>query len=77
MPSPGIVERDSRGTLISPGLRAAYNLSGDVVVGTIVEVKKNKWNSKGNDWRLEFEIHIMGENGKLSKIKNPNSFVII
>jgi hypothetical protein len=74
---PLIIDRDSRGTFIAPGLRVAYNHSGNVVAGTIFEVKKNIWENLRNEWRLKFEIHIMGENGKLSKIKNPNSFVII
>jgi hypothetical protein len=72
------IERDHRGILIQPGLRVAYNLSGDVVIGTIVEVKKNQWVKKRGNWRLEFEIHIQLEGeSRISKVKNPNAFVII
>jgi len=73
-----IVERDSRGTLIEPGLRVAYNLSGDVAIGTIIEVKKNRWVKRDWSWHLDFEIHIQLEGEiQISKVKNPNAFVII
>lgn len=74
---PPIIDRDWRGTLIEPGLRVAYNFSGDIAIGTIVELKKNRWKTKNKNWFLDFELHVMGENGKLSKIQNPNCFVII
>lgn len=77
---PAKIERDHRGTLIAEGLRVAFNRSGDVVLGTIKEYKRCDWYvPKGSPWRwcLKFEIHIEDENGHVSKIKNPNSFVII
>lgn len=78
--SPEKIIRDSRGTLIEPGLRVAYNYSGDIAIGNIKEVKKNKWKpscSMGMYWILDFEMLVENENGPISKIKNPNSFVII
>jgi len=77
---PAKIDRDHRGTLIVNGLRVAFNRSGDVVLGTIKEYKRCDWYvPKGSPWRwcLKFEIHIEDENGHVSKVKNPNSFVII
>jgi hypothetical protein len=80
---PPVVLNDSRGTLILEGAKVAYNRSGEVVLGTIVEVRHNKWikktsrNSTHYHWRLKFEMEIKNENGDKSMIKNPNSFVII
>jgi hypothetical protein len=75
---PEIITRDHRGTLIEPGLRVAYNFSGDVALGTIIEVKKNNWKERSPGWwSHEFELHVRNENGHLSKIKNCRSFIII
>jgi len=74
---PEKLTKDSRGIIIEPGLRVAYNYSGDVVIGKIIELKKSEWKNNGHFWNLDFELHIENENGKISKIKNPNSFVII
>lgn len=74
---PETIERDSRGILIEEGLRVAYNQSGNVVIGVITTLKKNEWESTNSGWRLKFEIHIKNEEGGTSKVKNPNSFVII
>jgi hypothetical protein len=75
---PEIPTRDHRGTLIESGLRVAYNWSGDVALGVIVEVKKNDWKERSTGWwSHQFEIHVKNENGHLSKIKNWRSFVIV
>jgi hypothetical protein len=75
------VTRDSRGKLIEVGLRVAYNLSGSVAIGKIEAIPKNCWKEKSTkistQWSLDFEMHILGENDRITKIKNPNSFVII
>jgi hypothetical protein len=77
---------DSRGVKLEEGLRVAYNLSGSIALGVIKKIHKNKWkqdsgtkNSRTGEmpWRLEFELHVLGEDNKISKIKNPNSFLII
>lgn len=77
---PNRITKDYTGTAIEPGLRVAFNKSGNVVLGTIKEYKRCDWYvPKGSPWRwcLKFEIHIEDENGHVSKVKNPNSFVII
>lgn len=75
---PAKFERDSRGTLIEPGLRVAYNHSGAISLGKIIEIKKNSWEMIQGRWRLKFEMHIENEEtGSTSTVKNPNSFVII
>jgi hypothetical protein len=66
---PEIVTKDSRGTTIAPGLRVAYNRSGDVTIGTIEKLANN-------DWR-NFKLVIKNEDGNTSTVKNPNAFVII
>ena len=74
---PEPIKRDSRGTEIAEGLRVAFNRSGDVAIGKIVRVVKNSWKCSTWRWHLTFEIHIEGEDGRISKVKNPNSFIII
>ena len=76
---PNVVTRDHRGTEICEGLRVAFNRSGDVLIGKIITVKKNKWIYIDSRmfWRLVYEIHIEAEDGTISKVKNPNSFVVI
>jgi len=80
---PGPIVNDSRGIRIEPGLKVAFNRSGDIVLGTIITVKKNVWKDSrqgvGNQkwWTHHFEMHIKGEDGNTSKIKNANSFIII
>ena len=80
---PNPIIRDSRDTLIEEGLKVAYNQSGDVVLGVIKELKRSEYTGECSAglakiwWRLNFELHILNEYGNESKIKNPNSFVII
>lgn len=73
------ISRDSRGVEFFIGARIAFNRSGDIKIGFIKEIKKNIWKrSYGDDyWRLDFEMIIENEDGKLSTIKNPNSFVLV
>ena len=77
--NPKEITKDSRGTLIEPGLRVAYNRSGDVMIGEIVELKRcERIPGYYEDMHiLKFELLIKGEDGKVSKIKNYKSFVII
>ena len=80
---PDKITRDSRGTEFYVGARVAYNRSGDVIIGTLLRIVKNEWvkgHSSENDyarWFLKFEAHTEGEDGKISKLKNPNGLVII
>ena len=68
---------DSRGIPIEEELKVAYNYSGSVVMGTIKELKRNEWLKSEWGWTLKFELIIENEEGFVSRIKNPNSFIII
>lgn len=74
---PHDIEHDSRGVKIDEGLKVAYNRSGDVIFGTIVKLKKNSFYQIGTRWYLDFLLEIQDELGNISKVKNPNSFIII
>ena len=78
---PEPITRDSRGTLIEPGLRVAFNHSGDVIIGTIVSVKSDwkeeTYRGKFEEWKFVFALKIENEYGSISTVHNPNSFVII
>lgn len=76
--TPPKITEDSRGTKIEEGKKVAFNCSGDVVIGVIKEIVKNQWKKSRESWlSLQFETTIEREDGHISKIKNPNSFVII
>lgn len=75
---PEVVITDHRGVKIEPGLRVAYNWSGDVALGVILEIKKNDWKEiRSGWWSHQFELHVKNEDGHISKIKNWRSFIII
>ena len=75
---PEVPTRDYRGTLIEAGLRVAYNYCGDVALGTIIELKKNDWIEKSPGWwSHQFELHVKNEEGRISKIRNWRSFIIV
>lgn len=77
---PHEVTQDRRGTTIEVGSRVAFNHSGDIAIGIIRELKKCEWERMSHDsqrWQIKFELHIEREDGGISKVKNPNSFVII
>lgn len=75
--APDPIKLDRYGRDIVPGARVAYNLSGDVAMGTVVGITRNAWKWKEWNWFLDFEIHIQNDNGNMSRVKNPNAFVII
>ena len=79
MPEPEPIREDSRGNIIAPGSRVAFNRSGSVIIGKVLEVTKNKWSwiPSRFTWHLNYEIQIEAEDGLISKVKNPNSFVVI
>jgi len=74
---PPIIITDRRGTFIEINKQVAYNLSGDVAIGIIKELKNNSWKKSKWGWNLNFELTIENEDGRISKVKNPNAFVII
>jgi hypothetical protein len=82
---PKPIERDSRGTLITPQLEVAYNFSGTVVRGTILSIDRNEWVAAKRPmegtkrwWYIKFEMKVKHEDGEhISTIKNPNSFIVI
>lgn len=76
-PQPEPLKTDHRGTSIEIGCRVAYNRSGDVILGTVVMISKNQWRRGNWYWELLFELTVKDEEGKVSRIKNPRSFVII
>lgn len=75
------ITKDSHGTVIENGARVAFNKSGNVVLGRIVEVKQNVWKQsnwgRGQHYFLKFKMIVEDEEGVESTLKNPNSFVII
>lgn len=74
---PEVPDRDKYGVKIEQGARVAFNLSGDVVIGTIVEIKKNEWMASTNNW-LYHKFHmIVDVDGEKRNCKNINSFVVI
>lgn len=82
---PTPIERDSRGVLIQPELTVAYNKSGNVTIGQIVEVTRNEWKvsrpgvSPKTWWSLKFEMKIrnIDDPTQVTTVKNPNSFVTV
>lgn len=81
---PAPITLDSKGNPISLRARVAYNLSGGIEIGYIDSIEKNGWRkvNKGLGenfmWGTVFEILIENEEtGKISKIKNPNSFIVL
>ena len=77
------IKRDSMENTIEPEAIIAFNRSGHVVLGKIIEVVHNKWQdtrigTEGRKWwSLRFEMIVEALDGKRSIVKNPNSFVII
>lgn len=80
---PPCITEDSRGTEIVVGKRVAYNQSGNVVLGTIIDFGSH-WTKvrPGPDdtdwWRCFFSMDVLSEDDKTkSTLNNPNSFVIL
>lgn len=71
---------DSNGIPIESGKKVAFNKSGAVLLGEIVQLKRSEWRKNIRDgwWFLKFELIVKNRNdGTESRIKNPNSFIII
>lgn len=81
--SPDRITTDHRGSDIIVGKKVAYNYSGRVAIGTIISYDKCDWYAgrRGVDdkswWGLNFKLTVRGEDGIVSFIKNPNSYIII
>lgn len=79
---PGDIYKDSRGVEIQAGLTVAYNRSGEIAIGVIMSFRSH-WRLAGVGlgttrwWNIYFEMRISAEDGNISNIKNPNSFIII
>jgi len=80
--TPEKIIRDSRGVLIEEGLTVAYNYQGSVKKGKILEYE-SEWKISRPDsfpknwWSCKFKMKVLNEDGHISIIKNPNSFIII
>lgn len=79
--APERISRDSRGTRIEAGKRVSYNQNGNVIMGHIVSCESSwhiqrKWEDN-YIWSCKFRLRILNEDGNVSIVKNPNSFVII
>ena len=76
---PKPVERDYRGVKFDVGNFVAYNKSGSVRLGKILNINKNEFvlKNKSTAYILKFEIVIQGDDGSISIVKNPNSVVTI
>lgn len=79
---PDPVLLDSRGTEIKQGVKIAYNMSGNICLGTVRGMTSD-WTQirPGPDdlkwWNCKFTMVVLNENGETSTLKNPNSFVIL
>ena len=72
---PKPIERDYRGIKYDIGNFVAYNKSGNVLLGKIININKNEFvlKNKSTAWILKFEMVVQGDDGSISIIKNPNS----
>ena len=76
---PKPIERDYRGVKFDVGNFVAYNKSGSVRLGKILNINKNEFvlKNKSTAYILKFEIVIQGDDGSISIVKNPNSVITI
>jgi hypothetical protein len=77
--APEPIVADYNGGRFYKNQRVAFNYQGSVKLGTIIELKRSEWKERGyGSWALVFDLHIQGDGAeKISKIKNPNSVVVI
>ena len=76
---PKPVERDYRGVKFDLGNFVAYNKSGNVRLGKILNINKNEFvlRNKSTAYVLKFEMVVCGDDNTISIVKNPNSVVNI
>lgn len=71
---------DVKGHYIYEGDTVAFNRSGQIAVGTIVDIKAFGWRARRTQsdgktwWHLECKIEIEAD-GKISTIRNPNGIL--
>lgn len=80
---PDEITKDSRGKEIKLGVEVAFNKAGKITVGIVMSFSQ-RWRAtrpgtgKTKWWALYFEMKIDPEDGGTpSRIKNPNSFIIL
>ena len=76
---PEPIERDYRGVKFDLGNFVAYNKSGNVRFGKILNINKNEFvlRNKSTAYVLKFEMVVCGDDNTISIVKNPNSVVNI
>lgn len=81
---PKPITHDSRGTEIKPGLRVAFNKSGNVTTGTIRDFSSQWKISRAyvgaeNWYHSVFHMAVIDDSNppEISHLKNPNSFLIL
>ena len=76
---PEPIERDYRGVKFDVGNFVAYNKSGNVRLGKILNINKNEFvlRNKSTAYVLKFEMVVCGDDNTISIVKNPNSVVNI
>lgn len=76
---PEPIERDYRGVKFDLGNFVAYNKSGNVRLGKILNINKNEFvlRNKSTAYVLKFEMVVCGDDNTISIVKNPNSVVNI
>jgi hypothetical protein len=65
---------DSRGTEITRGARVAYNQSGQVVPGVVLDPGEPK---RVSQWHVVYRIRIENDLGHVSVVKNANSVLVL
>jgi hypothetical protein len=63
------IKQDSQGTVIRPGQKVAYNRSGDVVPGEVINVQNSHVKILAEDRRAHYP--------KVSKVKNGRSILVL
>ena len=69
-----IETRDSEGTLIEVGQAVAFNLSGEVVRGEVVNVGTPR---RISQWYVKYSVRIKGPRGKISHVRNNRCILVI
>lgn len=73
-----ILNHDHRNVKFNINSEVAYNRSGEVHIGEITDVLENKWHSNGYGYYHKFLILVKNiDDGKISRLRNVNSFICI
>lgn len=73
---------DNRGTELRVGQEVAYNLSGEVAKGEIVDLKVTKTGSKWNPERADIRVRLLHSacgqcKDHISKVRNERNVLVI